>query len=401
MRVLAALCLGLVLGAVLALVLRPQPPPPAASAPAAAVTSTQHVVGPVRVVRTNIIVQVQSFSWRQVESPDYFQYVANLRAIGCPEATIRDIIVADVNQLYARRRATLVTTEYDLWWRSEPDLDNLAESAAKLEALDAERRTLLTQLLGPNWEDPLRLAETRASGRGPKLTGPVLSQLPEPTERAVRDAWDKYQRAYAEWKRDPAKAANPLALAHVQRQYREELERALTPEQLEEYLLRNSRLAEQLRENLAGFGTTPDEFRAIFRARDNAERQTMWATVTSAEAYERARQEQEKQAEAAIERALGPERYREYKFNLDPAFRSARAFAEEYGAPAEAVLPIYELRKTIAAEEASIRSNPLLTADERVAALKLAREQTEAAMRQIIGNAAYERYAKAVEQGEK
>src|SRR6267143_1034937 len=30
--------------------------------------------------------------WRAVESPDYRQYLANLRAIGCPEETIRDII---------------------------------------------------------------------------------------------------------------------------------------------------------------------------------------------------------------------------------------------------------------------------------------------------------------------
>ena len=48
------------------------------------------------------------------------------------------------------------------------------------------------------------------------MTGPVLSQLPETTERAVRDAWSKYQQAYAEWKRNPAKAGDVLALAGVE-----------------------------------------------------------------------------------------------------------------------------------------------------------------------------------------
>lgn len=47
------------------------------------------------------------FSWRQVESPDYRTYVANLRKIACPEQTIRDIITADVGGLYARRREPL------------------------------------------------------------------------------------------------------------------------------------------------------------------------------------------------------------------------------------------------------------------------------------------------------
>lgn len=47
------------------------------------------------------------FNWSQVESSDYRTYIANLRRIGCPEQTIRDLIVADVDNLYAPRRAPL------------------------------------------------------------------------------------------------------------------------------------------------------------------------------------------------------------------------------------------------------------------------------------------------------
>src|SRR5215831_1795406 len=57
-------------------------------------------------VKTNVVVRRQFFSWSQVESDDYPTYIANLREIGCPEQTIRDIIIADVNVLYARRMAT-------------------------------------------------------------------------------------------------------------------------------------------------------------------------------------------------------------------------------------------------------------------------------------------------------
>src|SRR5437867_256418 len=35
----------------------------------------------------------QKFDWRMVESEDYKKYIANLRYIGCPEETIRDIII--------------------------------------------------------------------------------------------------------------------------------------------------------------------------------------------------------------------------------------------------------------------------------------------------------------------
>src|SRR5688572_3338595 len=47
------------------------------------------------------------FSWRFLESPDFKQYIANLRAVGCPEQTIQDIIIADVNKLYAGKEAAL------------------------------------------------------------------------------------------------------------------------------------------------------------------------------------------------------------------------------------------------------------------------------------------------------
>lgn len=44
-----------------------------------------------------------SFNWRQIETSDYPTYVQNLRTIGCPEETIRDIIAADVASLYEGR----------------------------------------------------------------------------------------------------------------------------------------------------------------------------------------------------------------------------------------------------------------------------------------------------------
>ena len=45
------------------------------------------------------------FRWGQLEAADYPAYIGNLRAIGCPEETIRDIITADVASQYAEKRA--------------------------------------------------------------------------------------------------------------------------------------------------------------------------------------------------------------------------------------------------------------------------------------------------------
>jgi hypothetical protein len=48
------------------------------------------------------------FHWKQlVSTDDYRIYVANLRAIGCPEPTIRDIVSGDAARAFAIRRAQL------------------------------------------------------------------------------------------------------------------------------------------------------------------------------------------------------------------------------------------------------------------------------------------------------
>jgi len=47
------------------------------------------------------------FDWSQVEAADYPTYVANLRAIRCPEQTVREIIRADVASLFDMKRREL------------------------------------------------------------------------------------------------------------------------------------------------------------------------------------------------------------------------------------------------------------------------------------------------------
>jgi hypothetical protein len=86
--------------------------------------------------KANIILRRQFFSWRDIESDDYPTYVANLRDIGCPEQTIRDIIIADVNGLYTKRRALEILTPEQQWWRPEPDSNVVQVATEKTRVLD-------------------------------------------------------------------------------------------------------------------------------------------------------------------------------------------------------------------------------------------------------------------------
>jgi hypothetical protein len=324
--------------------------------------------------RTNLVVRRQYFSWREIESPDYTTYIANLRDIGCPEQTIRDIIIADVNALYARKRATDIITPDQQWWRSEPDQAVLQAAAEKLSELENERRALLGRLLGTNWETGDLVSLPRPSRSAILLDGPVLGDLPTDTKEAIQEVNAHSQdrlNAYLAAQQREGKEPDPVELAKLRQETRTELQRYLTPLQLEEYLLRYSQDANNLRVELGHlhyFNATPDEFRAIFRATDAIE-QRIELLAGNDPTTVMERQALEDQRADALKLALGAKRYDEYQSLHDPLYRDAVAIADEAGTP-DAAGTIYAINLASAAEQQSIRANTNLTDTQRQIELK-------------------------------
>lgn len=62
---------------------------------------------PVALASTPAAIEPKPFRWEQLESSDYRVYIANLRQVGCPEQTIRDLITAEIEAAYGPRRAQL------------------------------------------------------------------------------------------------------------------------------------------------------------------------------------------------------------------------------------------------------------------------------------------------------
>src|SRR4030095_15688331 len=73
-----------------------------------------------------VVVVTNQIQWAQLESEDYHEYIARLRSIGCPEPTIRDIIVADLDKLMAPEIQALYNRRKELkYWNSvEEELAN-------------------------------------------------------------------------------------------------------------------------------------------------------------------------------------------------------------------------------------------------------------------------------------
>ena len=343
--------------------------------------------------RTNVVVRRQNFTWNEIESADFPIYIANLRGIGCPEATIRDIILADVNQLFARRRATEVITAEQKWWLSEPDPEVTQTALEKLEALETERRTLLSTLLGPEWESSYYPYPSHPDT--PTLDGPVLGALPQQTKQAVRDIESRAaerRQTYLDSLQKEGKQPDPAEQAKMRQQTRTELAQALNPEQLEEYLLRYSSQANALRGELHGLANTPEQFRSLFHLTDPIDQQLQLLSNTNDTAIAVRRQELEKQRDQAVQQTLGTDDYRQYKLLQDSLYRDVQAVAQQAGAPSDKILPLYEISRATEQERQRIRDDASLSDEQKEQALRTVQAAQRNSWRKLLGDAFYQRY---------
>jgi hypothetical protein len=346
--------------------------------------------------RAHTVVRRQFFHWSELESRDYKTYITNLIEIGCPPDTIRDIIVADVNQLYERRRLTTIIPDDPVWWKGNP-AGAVAESITRKEAaLDRERRALLTELLGPGWEPGRQRPGTMVY-----LTGPVLSALPEETKLAVQDIVGRFTERDREWResykeRPPTEAEIAAHQAKLRQQTRDELAKVLNAEQLEEYLLRWSHNAEMLRRQFGEVEITADEFRAIFRVTDPLrQRMGLLDGANATTALQRA--EAQQQIEAYMRQTLGAERFEQFTLNQDPSYNATLAVAAQLKLPQESIRPLYEVARETESELRRIRGdNTLTTAEQEAAIAELLKDQADT-LRTLLGEESYRKFKDAKE----
>lgn len=329
--------------------------------------------------KVQYVVRKQFFNWNQVESPDYPVYIARLREIGCPEETIHDIVIADVNKLYAAKRLDEVPGPQQEWWRSSPDTNLIAAAAAKSAQLDQERRALLTTLLGANW------AAGESAHTSLALSGPVLGDLSPQTKDAVRDAVARSQertRAYLAGLA-AGKSPDPADMARLELQMRADLSKIMTPAQLEEFLLRYSATADSLRHQLRGYDVTADEFRSIFRLQDPIIQQMALGSGPNDSAAEQAAQQ--KELSDAIKNILGQDRWQAVQQNQDPAYQDAVAVGTQYDAPPEVVQALYRLNLAADKLRTQINSDSTLTPEQKSDQLQALAAQEQSDGDQLLG----------------
>lgn len=335
-----------------------------------------------------ILIEKKS-NWEQPESADYQGYIRSLRAVGCPEARVRNIILADINELFSKKRAKEAVLHDPQWWKAEPDPMIANALQQKGRQLEEERRSMIEKHLG---YDALENEKSEAMlWSSVQLTGPVLGSLPTDLHNSVQEVCarsiDRHQGAF--WARvNEGQGLNQVEMAKLREQTRADLRRLLNAEQLEEFLLRYSYNAHQLRLELSGFDTTQEEFRKIFRVIDPIQHQLQLEYGGPEALSQQQRERFERQRDAAITEVLGPKRYETYSVTKDPLYRQAQMTAQQYGAPPKAILPIYQMTKANEARRQKILTDAALTQQQKNAALNKVNQEQLRSVQQIVSETA-------------
>ena len=196
--------LGLAMGVIVLSSGRHKPPVAKADTGAAEASepaATETDAAPQTIVVTN---QLQ---WAQLESEDYRTYIKRLRAIGCPEQTIRDLIIADLDKLLAPKVQAIYgrRPQVHYWDSEEEELANNQdhrEWARKEREIDREKREIVQELLGTD------LVRERLKVKGQQdYYERRLAFLPEDKRDAVRGVLDQYETAARTAERGATKRA--------------------------------------------------------------------------------------------------------------------------------------------------------------------------------------------------
>jgi hypothetical protein len=359
-----------------------------------AVTLTQKITRTRQISEPN---QVTPLDWKQIESDDYKTYIANLRATGCPEETIRDIVIADINKHYVRRwRQLNPFHEYKYWrhGRSSGD-DPVREANNRRKALDGllkEKRELVRSLLGVDLaEDGERYGDPSFRGSSADMTAfDFLSPEKRQMFREIRDRYDPQIQQYLD-NLDPDNYMPPdvrRQITALRSQAEAEMQRALSPEEWEQFQLRFSGTAQRMRGELAGFEPGEEEFRRLFAMRQAMDDQLQKLDAGGEEA-QRLRAEANRKLDEDIKAVLSPERYAAYKLTTDAAYRQALDFTRAWDLPKETASALFAIQKAAETQVGNLRT---VSEQERPAAVAQLRGEVERTLRDTLGEKAFKSY---------
>ena len=399
--VLLVLNFGLFLG-ILVYFLKTQlgAPIPAASLAEDATAAGSHPANPITIVEKMVVV-TNNLQWAQLESEDYKTYITRLRAIGCPEQTIRDILIADLDKLLAPELRSLRGRRKDLrYWNSEEEemANNvdMHEVAKKTQEIEKRKRDILRELISADLQRERLLSKGDVDRYERRL-----GWLPEGRRQQVRALLEHYDEAEQKIREKELEDGEPLSITdraqlRVIKQQREaELNSLFTSDEKEKYELWMSSTANSVRYALYGMNASEEEFQTVYHARKTFDDRWARHDPDLLDSASRAQMDQDRaQLEDGIRESMGEQRYTEYKRGEDEDFHRLNSVVSRFKLPREKAAEVYGFKKVASDYRGQVRNDAKLSLQQKDEALRAIAEETETSVRGSLGEKAYRYYVR-------
>lgn len=392
MTLIVSLGANLALGAVaLRHWLRPPPSPPA-------VEDSLPVVVPPRPASESLPdpvpdpAQPTPFHWREIESDDYRQYVANLRRVNCPPHVLRDVVLADLDQLYARTHDRSVV-RYEPWTGADRRREVTETQRRRERQRTLEHRALVRELLGADWShNAVKTWHEEAilqvlAGFLTDEKAMLMAAVVERTERDVRNVREDADGILLD--------SDRARLSALHDGFTGELSALLTATEVEELLLRIQGLAVLMNGNvhIDAIQSTAAELRAIAAASRHLMDPLLEELFDLGRRTPPGEEARRKEAfETEVRRILGESRFANYQRAQEEGFRQAAAFARNHDLPLSAAIETYDTRKRAEEERRQVLADDELDVGQKQAALELIRQLAEHSAQTTLGGPAAEEY---------
>jgi hypothetical protein len=204
--------------------------------------------------------------WQAIESTDTARFIANLRALGCPEQTIQDIVVLRVCSAY-RSRVMQVEAEFAGKWDYTHERRDWREVGDQRTALRNEMISSLESAFDKSWN-----SITSSMLGWPDREDHGLDFLTIEKRKQLRELDQRYSDLMGDL--DGKRQSGTLApedrarFQELNRQKWSELDSILPAQQVEEYFYRQSPSAYYVRQNLPP-ATSEEEFRKMVKVAED------------------------------------------------------------------------------------------------------------------------------------
>jgi hypothetical protein len=346
-------------------------------------------LGELGTVVTNLV----PFRWAQLESEDFRTYVANLRAVRCPEWIIRDLVFHDLERLYQTREAAQPSP--DMFWKPGRVREAARQETEKRShQMELEKRAVMRDLLGVWWSKEAwefwydqgwaDIAETLV---GFLTNEQVLEAVSiyfdlDEASSSLRDECELCCVA-------DERARQETAYRHTVNSFAE----IMSPTEFEEMALRICLMEKDLGEDIS---------RAEFRFRNGTEARDFVKLVNRFKPFfskeflgnEDEDETRQAQLQSELRKFFGEDRFAAFERSQNTGYQQIWQFGQEQHLPSETILKAWQVREAAEQEYGHLYERSDLSPIDRAAAWAEVRQQTQTALVALLGATAGAEYLK-------